>query len=49
MSGTVIPPIPTYPADLRSLIGSQQGRAESSLGRDLLHLREGRGQGPSSI
>lgn len=42
MSGTALPLIPTYAGDLRSLLGwkSQQGRAGSSLGRDLHHLNE---------
>lgn len=42
MSGTVLPPMPTYAGDLRSVLGrkSQQGRARCSLGRDLQHLTE---------
>lgn len=45
VSGTVLPPIPTYAGDTRSLLGrkSQQGRDGSSLGRDLGHVT-GRGQ-----
>lgn len=45
MSGIVLPPIPTYAGDTRSLLGrkSQQGRDGSSLGRDLGHVT-GRGQ-----